>query len=335
MKIFISWSGEHSQKIAIALNEFIENVIQSTKPFVSAKDIPKGQRWSQDIAKALEHSNFGIICVTKDNIQAPWILFEAGALSKMVDVSNVVPLLFGIKPSDLKDSPLSQFQAVNFSEEDVRKLIHTVDEKNEKKLKDLDKIFDKWYPDFENEINNIMSSIPKGDNDLGDEEISKSSQMMEEILSLSRENQKLLKNSEDTSVLEIQQSIREVYEESRYRQERYTRFIARMHLLHRGGQADLDALFVIVISCIGKDFPWVYDLGKDLHELLKSNKSQRQKLEAIENFERILKYTVAFDEFGSLGELSYVLEQVINGLIESIMQSTEQTEHPSDEDSLQ
>ena len=84
MKVFISWSGEKSHKIANILREWMPCVIQSIKPYVSSKDIDKGARWSTDIAKELEDSYFGIICVTKSNINAPWINFEAGALSKAV-----------------------------------------------------------------------------------------------------------------------------------------------------------------------------------------------------------------------------------------------------------
>ena len=77
MKVFISWSGEKSNKIANILREWIPCVIQSIKPYVSSKDIDKGARWSTDIAKELEDSHFGIICITKSNINAPWINIEA------------------------------------------------------------------------------------------------------------------------------------------------------------------------------------------------------------------------------------------------------------------
>ena len=39
VKVFISWSGERSKKIAKALKKWIKNVIQSVEPFVSSEDI--------------------------------------------------------------------------------------------------------------------------------------------------------------------------------------------------------------------------------------------------------------------------------------------------------
>lgn len=82
MKVFISWSGERSKKVALIFHEWLPQVIQSLEPFASSEDIEKGSRWNTDIAQELKESTFGLICVTKDNLSAPWLNFEAGALSK-------------------------------------------------------------------------------------------------------------------------------------------------------------------------------------------------------------------------------------------------------------
>ena len=81
MKIFLSWSGPQSRAIAEALNDWLRRVIQAVKPFYSP-DIEKGAKWSNEIDAALEGTSFGIICLTPDNLNSPWIHFEAGALSK-------------------------------------------------------------------------------------------------------------------------------------------------------------------------------------------------------------------------------------------------------------
>jgi hypothetical protein len=110
MKVFLSWSGHKSHKIAIVLRDWFPSVIQSIAPYVSSEDIDKGARWSTDIAKELEDSTFGILCVTKENINAPWLTFEAGALSKTIEKSFVCPFLFDIKRSEV-DGPILQFQS--------------------------------------------------------------------------------------------------------------------------------------------------------------------------------------------------------------------------------
>lgn len=129
MKIFISWSGNLSLRIAEALSKWIPSVIQNAKPFMSSEDIRKGERWSLVIAHQLKESNFGIICLTKDNLVAPWILFEAGALSKEMVDTNVCGVLFeGLKkPNTI--GPLSMFQLTEFEKNDIKKLINTINEK--------------------------------------------------------------------------------------------------------------------------------------------------------------------------------------------------------------
>ena len=106
----------------------------------------------------MQDSNVGILCVTKDNFKAPWLLFEAGALSKAMDKALVVPLLFDLKPSDLSGSPLLQFQVAPFSKDEMKKIMTTMNEINDKKFDDLGEVFEKWYPDLESALTEITSN---------------------------------------------------------------------------------------------------------------------------------------------------------------------------------
>lgn len=164
MKIFISWSGNLSHEIALVLRDWIPHVIQKLETYVSSEDIDKGARWSNDISKKLESLNFGIICLTKENINAPWINFEAGAISKVVDDSKVCPFLFGIKRSEVKSGvPLSHFQSTIFKKDDILKLILSINKANgSEKLTDenLKISFEKWWPDLENNLNKCLEKIP-------------------------------------------------------------------------------------------------------------------------------------------------------------------------------
>src|SRR5262245_54727881 len=99
MKVFLSWSGDLSHKVAMALQGWLPLVIQTLEPFVSTEDIEKGARWSVTLDEQLKLSSYGILCITHENINAPWLNFEAGALSKNVKIS---PFLFGIDRSDIK-----------------------------------------------------------------------------------------------------------------------------------------------------------------------------------------------------------------------------------------
>ena len=82
MKVFISWSGDTSRMIADEIRKWLPGVLQAVKPYFSPDDIAKGTRWESEISKELEASSVGLLVITPDNIQAPWLMFEAGALAK-------------------------------------------------------------------------------------------------------------------------------------------------------------------------------------------------------------------------------------------------------------
>ena len=90
----MSWSGEKSQKIGKALNDWLPSVLQFVRPFYSPDDIDKGTKWVSELSNKLSECDIGIICLTGDNLNKPWILFEAGALSKRLAGSNVCTVLF-------------------------------------------------------------------------------------------------------------------------------------------------------------------------------------------------------------------------------------------------
>lgn len=203
MKVFLSWSGDKSHKVALVFRDWLPSVIQSLVPYVSSEDIDKGARWSTDIAKELEDSTFGILCVTKDNINAPWLTFEAGALSKTMEKSFVCPFLFNIKRSEV-DGPILQFQSTVFEKEDIKKLVKSLNKAcGDEQLTDerLEKAFEVWYPTLEEELIKIIDT--KEENQTEKQVDIHGSEILEEILELTRSNQKLLRNPEPELVKEF------------------------------------------------------------------------------------------------------------------------------------
>lgn len=104
MNVFISWSGSSSRGVALALKEWLPGVVQVVRPFMSAEDLEKGTRWASKVAEELEQSDFGILCVTRHNVDSPWLHFDAGALSKKIDRARVVPLLLDLPQDRLRCS---------------------------------------------------------------------------------------------------------------------------------------------------------------------------------------------------------------------------------------
>lgn len=184
MKVFISWSGNESKSIGEKIRTWLPGVLQVVKPYFTPDDIEKGARWNSEISKELEQSEFGILCLTRDNLNSPWLIFESGALSKKLENSNVCPILFGITNNDLK-GPLKQFQATLFKKEEMKQLLKAINSKLEDhKLSDsvLENVFEKWWPDLETDIEKILNSGKNKDV----KPIRTDRDILEEILGLSR-----------------------------------------------------------------------------------------------------------------------------------------------------
>ena len=197
MKVFISWSGTLSHQVALALREWLPSVIQSIEPYVSSEDIDKGARWSTDIAAELEKSAYGILCVTRDNLEAPWINFEAGALSKSVDKSRVSPFLFGLKRSDVKAGPLLQFQSTVTESQDVQKLVASLNASCDPPLLEeqrLIAIFNVWWPQLDAKLKQILDSATSEAETaaLANQVETGSSEILEEILELARQQNRII-----------------------------------------------------------------------------------------------------------------------------------------------
>ena len=102
MEVFISWSGKRSKIFAELFYDLVKRILHPMKPWMSALEIQKGQRWSREIGARLNHDMIGVICVTPENQDSQWLLFESGAISKVLDESRVCPILIGMDKADLK-----------------------------------------------------------------------------------------------------------------------------------------------------------------------------------------------------------------------------------------
>lgn len=120
---------------------------------MSATDVEKGSRWEGEISAQLDCADVGIICLTPDNLDSRWILFESGALSKKVKASEarVYTYLYKLRPADVQ-SPLSIFQHTLAEKEETRRLIFDIKEFGKTaNITDqaLNRLFDRMWPDLQ------------------------------------------------------------------------------------------------------------------------------------------------------------------------------------------
>lgn len=162
MRVFISWSGSSSRRVAEALRDWLPEVLQTVEPWLSAEDIPIGASWQREITASLEDSDAGIICLTRENLRAPWISFEAGALSRLHAL--VCPYLFDLNLSEL-EAPLAQFQATKADHEGTLALLKILNSTASTRVSDriLERSFERHWPFLEARLAQIEISASARD----------------------------------------------------------------------------------------------------------------------------------------------------------------------------
>lgn len=156
MKVFISWSGERSKAAAVALRKWLTSVVHNANPFVSDLDIEKGTVALKEIAKQLQDSNRGIVCLTKENLDSQWINYESGALSKEADSNRIWTFLWDLEVDEVT-GPLRQFQHTRAKKADMFKLVSDIHAAagNEVDEDDLRETFEQKWPKLLEKLDKI------------------------------------------------------------------------------------------------------------------------------------------------------------------------------------
>ncbi|MBD5468165.1 MAG: toll/interleukin-1 receptor domain-containing protein [Lachnospiraceae bacterium] len=209
MKIFVSWSGDLSRKVAEVLKKWIPCLLQSVEVFFSPEDIEKGDNWDRTISTQLSECKYGIICLTSENTSAPWINFEAGAIAKTLD-SRVVALMIDIKPSDIR-GPISRYQATKLEKDDFYQLILSINKTLEAPLDDkiLENAFKAMWPALETDVNQITSQFATSNNKQKKSAVSEpvENAPIEEVLQLLRKQNSILSSPGNLLPVEYMEQI--------------------------------------------------------------------------------------------------------------------------------
>jgi hypothetical protein len=162
MQVFISFSGERSLAYAKIVKEWLKKINYKLN-IKTSQDLKPGTGWFDALSGELKKSDFGIICLTPENLNAGWPLFEAGAISVSVDPKQVVPLLFGLDAAELPH-PLANLQAVIANVDGFRRLISSINQAKLPRLSkdELTRRFDDCLPKFLEELESSAQKFPRG-----------------------------------------------------------------------------------------------------------------------------------------------------------------------------
>lgn len=276
MKVFISWSGARSQSLALSLRDWLPLVVHFVEPWLSEADIAAGERWAQSVAKELESCNFGIICVTRDNVAAPWILFEAGSLAKSLEGSRVIPLLFDLEFSEI-GGPLAQFQAKKADREGLAETVDSVNHAAKEPIPDarVKQLFDALWPQLESQLGTIPKHAATA------KPIRPQHEILEELVSSVRGLDGRIRALEETSA------------EPKSRPRRHRIHPAMLHELpHMLSDRPGDPVGLLLLSSmVREDAPWLYELGMEAYRSAKSGRRDQARA-ALRQFQRASEITL-------------------------------------------
>lgn len=237
---------------------------------MSDASIDAGQRWGIAVAKELEASNYGIICVTRENLNAPWVLFEAGALAKSLEDSQVIPLLLDLDIKDIS-GPLAQFHAKKAEKDGIEEVVHSINKAASHAVPEAraKSLFDALWPQLEAQIGAIpkpttTTAKPKRPTD----------EVMEELVA---------------GIRSVELRVREMTEAPRPSKHRR---MMKFHpfMMHEMGAmlgekpGDPIALLVMA-SYFREELPWLYELAMEAYRAHRSG-NRKATSEAMHRFHR-------------------------------------------------
>lgn len=324
MKVFISWSGSRSKELALALREWLPLVLQYVEPWVSDKDISAGDRWAQTIAGELEASNFGIICVTPENKNSEWILFESGALSKSMLDGKVIPLLYGLDLSDL-GGPLSQFQAQKADENGLMEIVKAINKVSDKKTSDH--IILQLVPALWSKLYEKLEAIPA--KPPGDKHVRPQHEILEELVAGIRGLNSWARDLDPESPSRESRNF-----ERRYRDMHPAMLEEMFHMLDMREDKGISLLFLA--GLIREQMPWLAEvIIESYRELRTANSVEAMKI--AHRLNRITKYTLR-GPFGesflmrskSMHKLAMELPHLIDRAIQPVLEAIQVIDEPID-----
>ena len=275
MRVFVSWSGERSREVAKAFRDWLPLVLHYAEPWVSDADIEAGERWAQSVAGELAASTFGVVCVTSENVNSPWVLFEAGALAKSLESSKVIPLLLDLDFSDIS-GPLAQFQAKKLNRAGVLEVVLSIQASSDQQIPEqrARQLFEALWPDLEQRIGDIPDRAPT------ERHVRPQNEILEELVASVRSVDARVRESEEV-IASLQRG---------RRTGRPVRMSPGMvvELRHFVGDGPDDPVGILVLASLVKDdLPWIYELAVDAYRELNErkrpgNRALRRLMRALE-----------------------------------------------------
>jgi len=268
-----------------------------------------GDEWYNRLMTQLQATSDVVCLFTKQSLDRPWILFEAGVAKGKLD-TPVLGVALGVPLNRVSTGPFYQFQNMDDGEEDLTKLVHQLARRVPGSELDPD-VVKAQVQAFKATEAEILESLGASGELGGDPEESSVAKLMEEMKTLpSRVAERLV----NEAPFDRRRAIR--------------RFHPMMveELMHMAGEPGDPVAILMVASVLRDEMPWLYELAMEVYRAAKSGNAEaiERELQRFRRFSEVMMHGPFMEEFGLPGkeyrmiamEFPQVLEHTLRSALE-------------------
>lgn len=274
--------------------------------------IEYGTLWYEEIFKKLNEASDVVCLLTHHSVDRPWILYEAGiAIGK--SGTPLIGIALGLPLNKANNGPFAQFQNCADDIDSLTKLVSGLVRKIPN-AKPIDEVIKGQVVQF---LEKVKPILEKQNQEVSD-----------------TDTNALV---EDTPVAKLFEEIKIMFQDLPSRidrnlldngSKRFRKFHPMMidEMMHM--TKDQNIGFLMALSILRNDMPWIYDLGVETLRKIRESKSMKEKEIAVMDFERVLDISIHnpyFEEtmmrnkesYRILRELPHILERALHRMIKS------------------
>ena len=302
--VFISHDTRDAE-LAEAFSKLLSSVSAGVlKSFRSSdkrgnQGIAYGVEWYPEIMKKLGDASDVVALLTQNSVDRPWILYEAGVAKGKLD-TPLLGIAIGIPLNKANNGPFAQFQNSGDDIDSLTKLVVQLVNRIPNAEPDTN-VIKMQVEAFKKQAEEILKKQPEVEQKEGDlMEDSSVAKLFEEV--------KIMFQDLPTR---IEKNIEPGYRRRRFRI--HPKMMEEIMFMHENPENSYFG-FLVMISMFRDDMPWIYEIGKETYEILKSNKAVSSKEKAISDFRRIVKNSFRhpiFIEMGGSKDSMMMLEDLM------------------------
>lgn len=236
--------------------------------------IEYGLDWYPAIMDKIDEASEVVCLLTQRSIERPWILYEAGVAKGKLG-KKVIGVAMGIQHSVAFTGPFAQFQNNDGSIEAITKLVIDLVCKVpglNPGHSHVEKLVQEFHKKAGEIVKKIQKQPEKSEQETNENIVAK---LFEEIKIMFESLPSRIENRIDP--------------DSKRRRRKFhpMMFEDMMHMGIKSGDQNLG--FLMMVSLLKDEIPWMYEIGMETYRGLKTAKSITEKKKLISNFEKVFE----------------------------------------------